>query len=242
MCVRSEFVADALLEASDLGGDVAFADAEDFGDLALWPLVEVEQQQRAVQRRLAGDEALQQAQPLFAFGIGGIAVGHVVHAFVQRHRVVPTPQFQVAQVADRHVARPGDILFAWSGSLTLHRWFRDEAIVNQHIFKVIPGDHVPTWVVWHAIGGLLDHFKGIAADKATTMGHIQRHHLDEPVALPTPEAVERADAEMSGLWHSALAAERENLALIATRDALLPALMSGALRVRDAEALAAVLT
>lgn len=42
------------------------------------------------------------------------------------------------EVADEHVARPGDLLFAWSGSLTVARWCRDEAIVNQHIFKVVP--------------------------------------------------------------------------------------------------------
>src|SRR5690606_35755062 len=77
MCrgVRSEFVAEALFQASDLGGDVAFADAEDLGDLALRPLVEVEQQQRAVQRRLAGDEGLQQAQLLLPLVVDDVAVG-----------------------------------------------------------------------------------------------------------------------------------------------------------------------
>src|SRR5690606_13482440 len=50
-------------------------------------------------------------------------------------------------VEDQYTARPGDILFAWSGSLTLHRWFRDEAIVNQHIFKVVPNEGVPPWLV-----------------------------------------------------------------------------------------------
>jgi len=54
----SEFCADALFEASDLGGDIGFAQAEYFRDLALPALVEVEQQQRAVQRRLPFDEAL----------------------------------------------------------------------------------------------------------------------------------------------------------------------------------------
>ena len=60
----SEFVADALLEAADLGGDIGFADAEDVGDLALRAFVQVEQQQGAIQRRLAGDEGLQQSQAL----------------------------------------------------------------------------------------------------------------------------------------------------------------------------------
>lgn len=147
--------------------------------------------------------------------------------------------FSDAIVDDSHVARPGDILFAWSGSLTLRRWFLDEAIVNQHIFKVIPNSSMPTWLIFELIREKLDDFKAIAADKATTMGHIQRHHLDQPVGLPDAEQIAAMDPLMSGLWSSALNAERESLTLAATRDALLPQLMSGKLRVRDAEKIAA---
>ncbi len=142
--------------------------------------------------------------------------------------------FSDAEVPDQHVARPGDILFAWSGSLTLHRWFRPEAIVNQHIFKVLPRAGYPHWLVWGLLTNRLDEFKAIAADKATTMGHIQRRHLEEPVAVPVPALVAQHNDAMSALWSRALAAEVENLTLAATRDALLPALMSGRLRVRDA--------
>jgi len=143
--------------------------------------------------------------------------------------------FSDAAVPDQHVALPGDILFAWSGSLTLHRWFRPEAIINQHIFKVLPTEGRPRWLVWGLIARKLDEFKSIAADKATTMGHIQRRHLDEAVDVPVREVIARHDEQMSALWSRTLSAERENLALAATRDALLPALMSGKLRVRDAE-------
>jgi len=137
-------------------------------------------------------------------------------------------------VADDHVARPGDLLFAWSGSLTVARWFRDEAIVNQHIFKVIPDGH-PLWFVNQAVRSKLRDYQAIAADKATTMGHIQRKHLDEAVTVPNRGATARLDACMSGLWQRALAAEIENETLAATRDGLLPLLMSGKLRVKDAE-------
>lgn len=138
-------------------------------------------------------------------------------------------------VPDDHLARPGDLLFAWSGSLTIARWFREEAIVNQHIFKVIPAVDRPIWVVNQALRDKLQEFKAIAADKATTMGHIQRRHLDEPVTIPELEQIGRFDGLMSALWERALAAEQENLQLESTRDQLLPLLMSGKVRVRDAE-------
>jgi len=138
-------------------------------------------------------------------------------------------------VPDRHLARPGDVLFAWSGSLTVARWFRPEAIVNQHIFKVIPRDGLPNWLLFELIRTKLKKFQSIAADKATTMGHIQRRHLDEPVSAPADDVVSRLDSQLGPLWERALTAEQESLTLAALRDTLLPKLISGELRVRDAE-------
>ena len=134
-------------------------------------------------------------------------------------------------VAEEHLARPGDLLMAWSGSLTTARWFRDEAIVNQHIFKVIPFDKKLMWATASALDTKMVEFKSIAAGKATTMGHIQRHNLDEPVSWP-----ELTDAQQDlgdSLWMRALQAERENERLFATRYELLPLFMSGRISVSD---------
>src|SRR5689334_14502797 len=51
----TEFVADARLQAADLGRHIGFAEAEDLADLALAALVEVEQHERAVERVEAFD-------------------------------------------------------------------------------------------------------------------------------------------------------------------------------------------
>ena len=139
------------------------------------------------------------------------------------------------EVGEDHLARPGDLLFAWSGSLTVHRWYRADAIINQHIFKVVPQRSFPMWLVHQVLRSRLHRFRAIASDKATTMGHIQRRHLDEPVFVPSPETVAKETELMTGLWRTALAAETENLTLAELRDTLLPALMSGRLRVKEAE-------
>ncbi len=138
-------------------------------------------------------------------------------------------------VADEHIARPGDVLFSWSGSLAVVRWFRAEGIVNQHIFKVIPNPGVPRWLIFELINAKLPMFKGIAADKATTMGHIQRRHLDEAVAVPAQGEIQHLDSALGPLWDRALSAEQESLKLAELRDTLVPKLMSGEIRVRDAE-------
>ncbi|MFF2011453.1 restriction endonuclease subunit S [Streptomyces sp. NPDC058195] len=139
------------------------------------------------------------------------------------------------EVDEKHLARPGDVLFAWSGSLTVMRWFRPEAIINQHIFKCVPKNGNPRWLVSQLVHRKIDAFRAIAADKATTMGHIQRKHLDEPVAVPDPGTLRTLDGAIAPLWDRALLAERESLSLAVLRDTLLPQLLSGRLRVEEAE-------
>ena len=147
----------------------------------------------------------------------------------------PSTVYNDLTVGEDNLARPGDLLFAWSGSLTVARWFRDEAIINQHIFKVVPDQGWKLPLVHQALLVALDEFKAIAADKATTMGHIQRKHLDELVAVPASGERHAVAVELTALWDLGLAVERENLVLARTRDELLPSLMSGKLRVKDAE-------
>lgn len=173
-----------------------------------------------------------------AFTKGASGTGRVVVRIAELNSGIGNSTvFSDADVDDKHVAHPGDILFAWSGSLTLHRWFRDEAIVNQHIFKVIPGDGVPHWLIYELLRNKLRDFKLIAANKATTMGHIQRKHLDEQVLVPNDHSRDEIASVMESLWQTSLNTERENQNLATTRDALLPQLMSGNLTVKGAEAL-----
>lgn len=140
------------------------------------------------------------------------------------------------EVPEEKLARSGDILMSWSGSLGVYRWARDEAIVNQHIFKVIPRDF-PDWLVFDRLKEVMPVFKGHAADKATTMGHIQRGHLDSTnVAIPTATDRIELDQALDPLWQRLLLAEREVLELEQLRDALLPELLSGRIRVGEVAA------
>lgn len=138
---------------------------------------------------------------------------------------------------DDRVARAGDILFVWSGTLMVNRWLYTDGLVNQHVFKVIPKD-VPDWYVFALIEAQLPWFLGLAKDKATTMGHIQRAHLDEPMTGLDPDAVAGLDPVIEPIWRAALELRLEAQDLARQRDELLPLLMSGRVRVRDLEAVA----
>lgn len=136
-------------------------------------------------------------------------------------------------IPDDKIARAGDILMPWSGSLGVHRWAREEAIINQHIFKVIPAAY-PDWLVFDRLDAVMPVFRRIAKDKATTMGHIQRGHLASTnVMVPSGAAVTQLDKSLAPLWQRLLQAERESLKLAELRDALLPELLSGRIRIRE---------
>jgi type I restriction enzyme S subunit len=148
--------------------------------------------------------------------------------------------FSEVDAAPECTAYPDDILFAWSGSLDVYRWHRSEALINQHIFKVIP-QGLPKWFVYYHLKNAMPFFQGVAADKATTMGHVKRSHLAEwPLAIPDPSLLEAANARIESPYLGIHLNERTNFTLAALRDALLPKLMSGELRVRDAEKLAGI--
>ncbi|WP_166390140.1 hypothetical protein [Nocardioides ochotonae] len=146
----------------------------------------------------------------------------------------PSTVYNDIDVPENKTARSGDILMSWSGSLGVYRWAREEAIINQHIFKVLPIGY-PPWLVFDRLEDAIDAFRGIAKDKATTMGHIQRGHLDTTVVVVPRDAVaDQLDAEFGPLWERLLVAEQESLNLGALRDALLPELLSDRIRVPEA--------
>ena len=140
--------------------------------------------------------------------------------------------------ADLHPAylvQDGDILFSWSGSLECRLWAGGPGALNQHLFKVT-SDQYPRWLCYLGIHQHLDDFRHIAAGKATTMGHIQRHHLSDAKVLVPPSVLLRAmgsivDPIIESTWRRAV----QSRTLTALRDALLPKLISGELRVKEAE-------
>jgi type I restriction enzyme S subunit len=129
-----------------------------------------------------------------------------------------------------YIVQDGDVLFSWSGSLEVELWCGGPGALNQHLFKVtspeFPKWFYYLWTLYH-----LDEFRLIAADKATTMGHIQRGHLTAAKALIPPrpllDAMTRA---MSPLIDQLIANRIQSRTLATMRDTLLPKLLSGELR------------
>lgn len=136
-----------------------------------------------------------------------------------------------AAVPGDYIVEDGDLLFSWSGSLLIALWAGGRGALNQHLFKVIPAN-LPKWFVHHWCLHHLTDFQSIAAGKATTMGHIQRHHLTQALTVvPSEEILALGDRVIGPLWARWLLNALENRTLVALRDTLLPRLLSGELGV-----------
>ena len=93
-----------------------------------------------------------------------------------------------ATIRPECIIEDGDVLFSWSGSLLVKTWCGGRAALNQHLFKVTSGRH-PKWFYLNSLLSHLPAFRRIAQDKATTMGHIRRHHLTDALCVVPPDAV-----------------------------------------------------
>ena len=138
-------------------------------------------------------------------------------------------------VPSKYIVEDGDILFSWSGSLLVDIWCQGRGVLNQHVFKVTSEDF-PRWFYFYWATYHLNEFQRIAADKATTMGHIKRHHLsDAKVLVPPAPLLDRITVFIDPLLKQRISNEHQNRTLITLRDILLPKLLSDNLRVPDAK-------
>ena len=142
-----------------------------------------------------------------------------------------------ARLDPAYIVEDGDVLFSWSGSLEVMIWCGGRGALNQHLFKVTSEDY-PKWFYYYWIRHHLPEFQAIAAGKATTMGHIQRHHLSEAWVVVPPEGTLKAMGRvMAPLVDRLVSNNLESRTLAAIRDALLPKLMSGEIRIAPSEPL-----
>lgn len=127
----------------------------------------------------------------------------------------------------------GDVIFSWSGTLLVDVWCGGDCGLNQHLFKVTSNDY-PKWFYYYWTKHHLQEFIHIAKDKAVTMGHIKRGHLEEAlVAIPDNDSMEKAHELFEPILSKMISLRLENSRLSLLRDTLLPRLMSGELEVPE---------
>ena len=130
-----------------------------------------------------------------------------------------------------YIIHDGDVIFSWSGSLLVDFWCGGVCGLNQHLFKVSSIKY-DKWFYYAWTNHHLDRFIAVAADKATTMGHIKREELAKAeVLIPNESDYDRIGALLQPIYDLIISNRIENKKLAETRDTILPKLMSSELDV-----------
>ncbi len=128
---------------------------------------------------------------------------------------------------------PGDVLFAWSGTLCMKIWDGEVAGLNQHIFKVTSEEY-PKWFYYFWTKKHLARFINIAKSKATTMGHIQRKELSaSKVLVPNKFELEKQDEFFEPLFKKIISNNSQRQSLLHLHDTLIPKLISGEINLEN---------
>lgn len=138
-------------------------------------------------------------------------------------------------IKSEYIIHDGDVIFSWSGSLLVDFWCGGICGLNQHLFKVT-SNKFDKWFYYVWTKHHLDRFIAVAADKATTMGHIKRDELSKAaVLIPTEADYKRIEALLQPIYDLIIANRIENKKLAETRDTLLPKLMSGEIDISEVD-------
>jgi type I restriction enzyme S subunit len=157
--------------------------------------------------------------------------------------ITKTTRFTNTDLGERYKIHDRELLFSWSGnpdtSIDTFVWTSGTAWLNQHIFAVRSNGKRSQAFLYAMLKFLRSDFAEIARNKQTTgLGHVTQQDLIRlKITAPSHEVAAAFD-EIVGPLHARFTSNLfENQSLVSIRDFLLPRLLSGEVRVKDAEKL-----
>lgn len=158
-----------------------------------------------------------------------------------KNGIVDGTKWTNTDLGDRYKIREGELLFSWSGSpdtsIDAFIWTHGDAWLNQHIFAVRPNGEASLALLYAMLKFFKPALIEIARDKQTTgLGHVTRQDMIRlKVCVGEPRVREAFDQIAEPLFSRLKSVMQENSRLAALRDTLLPKLISGDLRIKDAQ-------
>lgn len=129
---------------------------------------------------------------------------------------------------------PGSIFMTSRATIGAFAIPQIPAAVNQGFIVVIPPRQELRWWLFHEMRARLDDMASLA--NGSTFLELSRKNFKAiPIRMPSDEVIRQFDAQVEPLHRRAAMALEEVAVLVNLRDALLPKLMSGEIRVREAE-------
>ena len=143
-----------------------------------------------------------------------------------------TPRYGGVDLESRYFVEPGDLLFSWSADLGVYLWAGERGALNQHLFKVSPTAGIGRAYLYYSLEAALPRFRSRA--QGTTMKHIKRSALMEVDCVLPDQVLQAAFSETVGPMHEEVLTLKNEVAMLAaTRDLLLPRLVTGRLDISE---------
>jgi len=130
---------------------------------------------------------------LFPDGVPVIKIAELNRGITEETDRIP-PEL----VEEKHWVTPGDLLFAWSGSVGIYRYTGPKAALNQHIFRVVAKPGIDQSFLRYLLLSCMPLFHLHVKDKRTTMGHVTKKDLQRIRARIPPLDEQRAIAHILG--------------------------------------------
>lgn len=142
-------------------------------------------------------------------------------------------EFVRSDIPKKVIVENGDVLFSWSASLEVIIWTGGKGALNQHIFKVTSKD-LPSYFFYFQLKDYVSHFRMMAENRKTTMGHITQDHLQQSrIVIPPKTLVHTLNEKVNPMLDLIVQKKIENQRLTELRDWLLPMLMNGQVKIKD---------
>ena len=133
-----------------------------------------------------------------------------------------------------YMIQPGDLVVGMDGEFRAYLWGGSPAWLNQRVCVFAPEHGVPAAFVHRSIMPLLAAVE--ASETATTVIHLGKNDIDRfRVVVPNPKILESFGTVAEPIYVRIVENKKTAFSLSALRDTLLPRLISGQLRLPEAE-------
>lgn len=130
---------------------------------------------------------------------------------------------------DKCIVRSGDFLIGMDGEFHMNHWVGGEAWLVQRVCRIIPNEDKLRAYLPLALRAPVKHFEQTIV--GATVGHLGAKHLNAIDVLLPPSCADDVLDALNNILEQKLALAKKSLLLAGTRDALLPRLISGKLKV-----------
>jgi type I restriction enzyme S subunit len=130
--------------------------------------------------------------------------------------------------------KAGDLVVGMDGEFRCYLWRGTDSWMNQRVCKFVPKENLPSTFIWFALERPLHFIE--STEVATTVIHLGKGDIDDfQFMRSSQELLDQFSKFTSPLLERMVIASKEIEILAKLRDTLLPKLISGEIRIPDAE-------